>query len=167
MNRLSATLSALVFTAALASTAAAQEPKPTPNATTSRETETDRPKGEVDLALEELKKRKEGVLTVVGSQSPDSKDKITSGVLNGRAIELVQPSYSPLARAAHVSGQVAVLVLIDKDGKVTAAQIIDGHPLLQAAAIKAAKASRFTPTRLEGRPVNVLGKIIYNFVAVR
>jgi len=167
MNRLCATLATFIFIAAISSIGAAQEPKPTPNSTASKETEKDQPKGEVDLALEELKKRDEGVLTVVGTQSPDSKDKITSGVLNGRAIELVQPAYPAIARAAHASGEVAVLVLIDKDGKVMAAQIIDGHPLLQAASLKAARASRFTPTRLEGKPVNVLGKIIYNFVAVR
>jgi TonB family protein len=167
MNRLFATLTAFIFIAAFSSTGSSQEPKPKPNSTASKQTKKDQHKGEVDLALDELKKRNEGVLTVVGTQSPDSKDKIMSGVLNGRAIELVQPSYPATARAAHASGEVAVLVLIDKDGKVMAAQIVDGHPLLQGASIKAAKASRFTPTRLEGKPVNVLGQIIYNFPAVR
>ncbi|MGQ0764018.1 MAG: TonB family protein [Acidobacteriota bacterium] len=48
----------------------------------------------------------------------------------------MQPSYPAIALAAHASGQVSVLVIIDKEGKVMAAQVIDGHPLLQAAALK-------------------------------
>jgi hypothetical protein len=58
-------------------------------------------------------------------------------------------------------------VIIDKKGKVMAAQIVDGHPLLWVAALKAARASRFTPTLLKEKPVNVVGEIIYNFVAMR
>jgi TonB family protein len=166
MNRLFATLTGFIFIAAFSSTGSSQELKPKPNSTASKETKKDQHKGEVDLALDELKKRNEGVLSVVATQFPDS-DKITSGVLNVRAIELVQPSYPATARAAHASGEVAVLVLIDKDGKVMAAQIVDGDPLLQGASIRAAKASRFTPTRLGGKPINVLGQIIYNFPAVR
>jgi hypothetical protein len=42
---------------------------------------------------------------------------------------------------------------------------VDGHPLLRAAAVKAARESKFTPTTLEGKPVMVNGIIIYNFVA--
>jgi TonB family protein len=63
-----------------------------------------------------------------------------------------------------VSGKVTVLVLIDTDGKIMAAQIVDGHPLLRVAALKAARETRFFPTLLAGKPVNVLGEIIYNFV---
>jgi hypothetical protein len=37
--------------------------------------------------------------------------------------------------------------------------------LLQAAAVAAARASKFTPTKLSGQPVKVNGVIIYNFVA--
>ena len=90
---------------------------------------------------------------------------IEGGVLNGSAVKLVQPPYPPVARAANASGQVAVVVVIDETGKVISAFAISGHPLLQAAAIAAAKASKFTPTLLSGAPVKVRGTIIYNFVA--
>ena len=102
-----------------------------------------------------------------GDKCKDSKDASIGGVINGRAMELVQPAYPAIARQAHASGEVVVLVIIDKEGKVMAAQIVDGHPLLRVAALKAARASRFTPTSLNEKPVNVLGKIIYNFVAMR
>jgi len=86
-------------------------------------------------------------------------------VLNGKAVHLVQPPYPPIARSAHASGQVVVQVLIDENGSVVAAHATSGHPLLQAAAVAAARSSKFTPTKLSGQPVKVNGVIIYNFVA--
>ena len=89
---------------------------------------------------------------------------ISGGVLNGKAIHLVQPTYPAMARTAHVSGQVSVQVLIDENGNVVSAHASSGHPLLQPAAVAAARASKFTPTKLSGQPVKVNGVIIYNFV---
>ena len=90
---------------------------------------------------------------------------ISGGVMNGKAVRLVTPPYPAIARSAHASGQVSVQVLIDENGNVIAAHATNGHPLLQAAAVAAARASKFTPTKLSGQPVKVNGVIIYNFVA--
>ena len=90
---------------------------------------------------------------------------ISGGVLNGKAVHLVTPPYPAIARSAHASGAVQVQVLIDENGNVVSARAVSGHPLLQAAAVAAARASRFTPTKLSGQPVKVNGVIIYNFVA--
>lgn len=107
-----------------------------------------------------------GVLTVVGTATdPTDRPKIEGGVLNGKALELPQPVYPAIARAAYASGTVTVQVLIDEQGNVVAARAIDGHPLLQAAAVGAARQARFSPTLLEGEPVKVTGVIQYNFVS--
>ena len=90
---------------------------------------------------------------------------ISGGVLNGKAVHLVTPPYPAIARSAHASGSVQVQVLIDENGNVVSAHAVSGHPLLQAAAVAAARASRFTPTKLSGQPVKVNCVIIYNFVA--
>lgn len=90
---------------------------------------------------------------------------ISGGVLNGKAVHLVTPPYPPIARSAHAAGAVQVQVLIDENGNVISAHAMSGHPLLQAAAVAAARASKFTPTKLSGQPVKVNGVIIYNFVA--
>jgi len=90
---------------------------------------------------------------------------ISGGVLNGKAISLPKPAYPPIARAAHASGTVVVQVLIDENGSVVSAHAVSGHPLLQAAAVGAAKQARFSPTKLSGQPVKVTGVIQYNFVA--
>jgi TonB family protein len=96
---------------------------------------------------------------------PPPRAPISGGVLNGKAVRLVQPQYPPIARSAHASGQVSVQITIDENGNVISAHAVSGHPLLQAAAVGAARASKFTPTRLDGQPVKVSGVIIYNFVA--
>lgn len=90
---------------------------------------------------------------------------ISGGVLNGKAVRLVQPPYPAIARSARASGQVRVQIVIDENGNVISAAPISGHPLLQGAAVSAARSSKFTPTKLSGMPVKVSGVIIYNFVA--
>lgn len=89
---------------------------------------------------------------------------VSEGVVNSKAIYLAKPAYSAAARAVRASGQVKVQVTIDEDGKVIAANIISGHPLLQSAALSAAKSSKFTPTYLSKQKVKVSGVIVYNFV---
>src|SRR4030095_9886039 len=90
---------------------------------------------------------------------------ISGGVLNGKAISLPKPAYPPIARAARAAGTVVVQVLIDENGNVVSAHALSGHPLLQAAAVGAARSAKFSPTKLSGQPVKVTGVIQYNFVA--
>ncbi len=85
---------------------------------------------------------------------------ISGGVLNGKAISLPKPAYPPIARAAHAAGTV-----IDENGNVVSAHAVSGHPLLQAAAVGAARQAKFSPTKLSGQPVKVTGVIQYNFVS--
>lgn len=89
---------------------------------------------------------------------------ISGGVLNGKVISKPQPDYPPIARAARAQGTVAVQVLVDEEGYVISARAVSGHPLLQQAAVQAARGARFAPTRLAGELVKVQGVITYNFV---
>jgi TonB family protein len=90
---------------------------------------------------------------------------IGGGVLNGKALKLPLPPYPPVARAARASGSVEVEVTIDEDGNVIAARAVSGHPLLQAAAVAAAREAKFSPIRLSGQPVKVQGMLVYSFAA--
>jgi TonB family protein len=83
---------------------------------------------------------------------------------NSLAVSLVKPEYPKAARAVNATGTVNVQVTINELGYVISAQAMSGHPLLRAAAVKAAKASKFRTTLLEGFPVKVTGIIVYNFV---
>jgi TonB family protein len=98
-----------------------------------------------------------------GAKPPEN-EKFEGVVMNGKALTLPQPAYPALARAAHVSGTVTVQVLIDEQGNVSAAHVVDGHPLLHSVCVAAARQARFSPTLLEGEPVRVTGVIEYNFV---
>lgn len=89
---------------------------------------------------------------------------VSGGVLNGKAVSLAKPPYPAAARAVRASGAVNVQVTIDESGNVISASATSGHPLLRAAAVQAARQSRFSPTTLSGQPVKVTGVIIYNFV---
>jgi TonB family protein len=92
------------------------------------------------------------------------KTMVVGGVLNGKAISKPVPAYPPIAKAAHVQGTVVVEIVIGESGDVISATAVSGHPLLQQAAVTAARQAKFSPTRLSGQPVQVSGTLTYNFV---
>jgi protein TonB len=97
--------------------------------------------------------------------TPEPKKTVVSGgVLNGKAVSKPPPAYPPIAKAARAQGTVTVQILVDESGRVVSASAVSGHPLLQQAAVAAARQARFSPTLLSGQPVKVSGVITYNFV---
>jgi len=125
--------------------------------------DTERPKTSVDRAVDEAKERGEKVL---GTCLVDCGDTANSQEgETGHVVELPQPVYPPIARAAHASGTVDVQVMVGFDGDVVAAAVLSGHPLLQAAALNAARKPRSTPPKYKGEPVKIVGVIQYHFVA--
>ncbi len=92
-----------------------------------------------------------------------AKAPISGGVLNGKALSLPAPEYPAIAKQAKAAGAVAVQVTVDENGYVIVAHASSGHPLLQAAAVAAARQAKFSPTLLMGEPVKVTGVIVYNF----
>jgi TonB family protein len=92
--------------------------------------------------------------------------KVSNGaVLNDKATKLVKPDYPPAARAVNAGGTVNIEITIDEQGNVVSATAVSGHPLLKQVSEEAAKASKFSPTFLKGKPVKVTGILIYNFAA--
>ncbi len=89
---------------------------------------------------------------------------ISAGVLNGKATSLPKPEYPAAARAVGADGTVSIYVVIDESGTVVSAEPVSGHPLLRAAAVKAAKEAKFTPTMLSGKPVQTMGLMTYRFM---
>jgi TonB family protein len=92
---------------------------------------------------------------------------VMGGVLNGKAIHKPMPPYPAEAIAAGVQGTVTVRIMVDEAGRVTEAEAISGPELLRAAAVTAARNSRYAPTQLSGQPVKVSGVITYDFVLQR
>lgn len=101
--------------------------------------------------------------TPAPEQRPAPKRPLSGGVLNGKAITLPKPVYPPAAKNVGAAGIVVVEVLIDESGKVISARAASGPPMLQAAAVQAARLARFSPTTLSGQPMQVAGTITYSF----
>ncbi len=74
--------------------------------------------------------------------------------------------YPPELVSARVAGVVKLEVLVDDEGEVETATLVEGlHPLLDRAALHAAPSLRFTPATLEGQPVAVRLFFEYRFEA--
>src|SRR5438477_10537260 len=91
------------------------------------------------------------------ANAPWPKVIVSGGILNGKAVSKPEAVYPPIAKAARAQGTVTVQIVVDENGDVISAHALSGHPLLQAAAVEAARQAKFTPTRLSGEPVKVSG----------
>jgi len=78
-------------------------------------------------------------------------------------IKMVAPEYPNLARQAGVEGTVTVKVLIDTKGEVEQAEIFKSIPILDQAALDAAKLCKFTPGKQRDRFVKVWMALPFKF----
>ncbi|HSJ15990.1 MAG TPA: M56 family metallopeptidase [Longimicrobiales bacterium] len=79
-------------------------------------------------------------------------------LLNVREVQrALSESYPPLLRSAGIGGRATVWAFVATDGRVTKSQLsrASGHSALDEAALDVLSAMRFTPARLEGKPVAV------------
>jgi TonB family protein len=88
---------------------------------------------------------------------------VSAGPLDDKATSKPEPTYPRLAQAARAGGQVVVRVVVDERGQVIMANAVSGHPLLQPAAVAAARRAEFEPTVSGGKPVKVVGTLTYEF----
>lgn len=89
---------------------------------------------------------------------------VFGGILQSKTINESSTAYPKYGKAARVSGRVIVKVEVDEDGKVVNAHAQGGFGMLPEAAEKDALETRLAPVRLSGKPVRVMGYIMYNFV---
>ncbi len=99
----------------------------------------------------------------VPQMSLDSGIAVSGGVLQGSASKKIQPAYPAIAKAARAKGAVQVQITVNESGEVIDARVINGHPMLRDAALKAAKQWRFKATELSGAPVKTQGVLTFNF----
>jgi TonB family protein len=84
-------------------------------------------------------------------------------VEEAQLIRKVPPSYPPLAKQARVQGVVRLSATIGTDGKLHNIRVVSGHAMLSGAAVAAVEQWRYTPTRLNGTPVEAETQIDVNF----
>jgi TonB family protein len=88
---------------------------------------------------------------------------VPQSVMQENLIRKVAPEYPEEVRAKQIQGQVIVSIAVDKKGDVTEAKVVDGNPLLGAAAVKAIEQWKFRPYLLNGEAVDVSSSITVNF----
>jgi protein TonB len=75
----------------------------------------------------------------------------------------VNPVYPKIAQAAKVQGIVILEATIAKDGSVRDVKVLRSIPMLDQAAIDAVRQWQYTPTLLNGVPVDVVMTVTVNF----
>ena len=89
--------------------------------------------------------------------------KLSESVVQAQLISRIEPRYPPLALETRTQGTVRLRAIISRDGRITALEVISGHPLLVQAALEAVRQWRYRPTLLNGEPVEVETSITVNF----
>ena len=88
---------------------------------------------------------------------------VSQGVSLGMLQSQVEPVYPLIAKRARVQGQVTLRAIISPQGTIESLQVVEGHPMLVAAAMDAVKQWRYKPYMLSGQPVEVETMVFVNF----
>jgi periplasmic protein TonB len=80
-----------------------------------------------------------------------------------RKLFTVMPVYPEIALRAHMEGTVVLECIIATDGRVKDVTVLQPIPLLDQAAVDAVKQWRYTPTLLDGSPVEVIMSVTVHF----
>ena len=94
--------------------------------------------------------------TQLRSPSGRAPVRVGGAVTAPRVISSQKGEYTAAAMAARVQGTVQIAALVDEQGRVADARVLRSLPLLDEAALAAAKQWVFTPGLLNGQPVPVL-----------
>lgn len=84
-------------------------------------------------------------------------------VLEAKLVKRVIPEYPRLARDMRIAGAVKLVCVVGRDGAVKDLRVLSGHPLLVSAALAAVRQWVYSPTLLNGEPVEVIAPIDVNF----
>src|SRR6266567_1957789 len=80
-----------------------------------------------------------------------------------RLVNSPKPSYPALAQRAGLQGIVKLQVRVKKDGSVEVQKLLEGDPALADAAIAAVKQWRAKPASINGKQIEVISTVTFNF----
>ena len=86
-------------------------------------------------------------------------------VVDARFVSQVQPIYPEIPKSQGIQGTAIVLVTVGPDGNVISLSIAQstGNRLLDAAALDAARSSKFQAPEVDGHPATQTYRIVYTF----
>lgn len=100
-------------------------------------------------------------------QQPPKIARVGQGIREPKKIVNVVPEYPEIARLSRKEGTVILEAVLDVTGRVQSVRVLKSETLLDDAAIRAVRQWRYTPTELNGVPVQVLMTITVNFTLAR
>lgn len=80
-----------------------------------------------------------------------------------QVINEVRPAYPQEARDKKIEGKVVLDILIDKEGRVRQATVVDGEEIFRKGALEAIRKFLFRPASVDGGPVAVKIRYTLNF----
>jgi TonB family protein len=80
-----------------------------------------------------------------------------------RIVSAPPPGYPEVARKAGVEGVVRLQVRLKPDGHIEVEKLLDGDTVLADAAIAAVKQWRGRPVAMDGKPVDVISTVKFEF----
>lgn len=86
-----------------------------------------------------------------------------AGLIYGQAVRKVEPGYPTQAIVEKAQGRIVVDAVVSPTGEVTSVRPVTGHPALSKASAEAAKGWRFTPTTVNGVPVELIARITFSY----
>ena len=100
-----------------------------------------------------------------GATGKPSRIRVGGDIEAPQLITKVQPVYPQSARSAGVSGTVILHAIISKDGKPLSLRVMNSQvdPDLARSAVEAVSQWRYTPTLLNGEPIEIATTIMANF----
>jgi protein TonB len=106
----------------------------------------------------------DAVATPTGDFGSGTGDVFVASQEKPELVRFAPPEYPEMARISHLEGTVIVKVLVGPDGSVLAAEILQGvHPMLNRAALAAARKCTFRPGKQRNIPVKAWMAIPYRF----
>lgn len=88
---------------------------------------------------------------------------VSGALVKGTLINRVDPAYPADALQQGIEGEVVLQVRVGKDGAVYDAKAISGEPILSQAALEAVKQWRFSPYKVNDKPVDMPAEITFRF----
>ena len=74
-----------------------------------------------------------------------------------------RPAYPEIARKAGIEGRVRLQVRMTQDGRIEVQKLLEGDPVLADAAIAAVKQWRGKPVWMDGKPIDVISTVTFEF----
>jgi TonB family protein len=74
-----------------------------------------------------------------------------------------RPAYPEIARKAGIQGNVRLQVRLTQDGRIEVQKLLDGDPVLADAAMAAVKQWKGKPVWMDGKPVDVISTVSFEF----